>query len=1025
MWCTDFPGSHAQRDAAGPGFIPLRLAMLLALATAAAPAHRLPIQSFGTAQGLPRDSVDCMVAGPNGVLWLCTTEGLVRFDGYRFRVFGTEDGLPSRNILNFAPARKGGFWVVTDHGVCRIPSGARIGDPCRLLAIDRREGDFTNNTLIETQAGDIWVATTLSLYHVSRDESRMEPSGFKVPPIQTIQALAEGWEGSLVVSTNFAVYDWKPGGEARNLSAPLGNLGLRRLLRASNEELWAVAGHDFYRISRNGIRRSRIGGSLMVDLVQLNTIARRSDGAIWSAALGGVVRLEVQGDGHVEAVERYTEADGLPAFETSWLTEDAQGDLWGTTDGAGIFRIEGGGFVSYSAKDGLGNARIGSIFEDQQGRICVQAFWGTPPQIFLKDGDRFKPVAISHPPALTYFGWGWHQYIVPAHDGEWWVPTGQGLLRFPKLKRTEDLARTAPFYYGQRSRLGGGELFRAFEDSKGDIWLVSLSPRRRVVRWERATGEFHEFTAAEGWPQGRSVTAFREDPSGTLWLGGLDGVARFRNGRFEVFSLPNQPRPMVRDLLLDHAGRLWVAALHAGIYRSDNPNDPVPLFRAYTTREGLSSGVMVAVVEDRAGFIYAGGARGVDRIDPRAPIGSRQMRHFTVADGLPESEVSTAFRDHQGHLWFGTLHGLAELDPSKLSRQAPPRVYLMRVRVRGEDVPLAWEGARTASLDLSPDHNHLEIEYAGVDLHAPESLRYQYRLEGLENGWSEPTDQLRVNYASLPPGHYRFALRAVDAEGQLSPETAGLEVFVQAPLWRRWWFLCTIALLLSGAMAAFYRYRVRNLLAMERLRNRIAADLHDDIGSSLTQISILSEVGRRGSTSSILSEIGGIARDMVAEMSEIVWAIAPRHDRLEELLHRLRRFAEDVLGGDIELRFETGTLPPGLKVPLEARRPLYLIFKEAVNNVARHSGAHAASIGMELVDNVLKLTVEDDGCGFDPAKSYPGEGLPSMARRMKDIGGSATWDSRPGGGTRFTATLPLTAQGKLHKLVGRSSRPRP
>jgi signal transduction histidine kinase len=435
---------------------------------------------------------------------------------------------------------------------------------------------------------------------------------------------------------------------------------------------------------------------------------------------------------------------------------------------------------------------------------------------------------------------------------------------------------------------------------------------------------------------------------------------------------------------------------------------------------------MVSVLEDNAGFIYAGGARGVDRIDPQAPIGSRQIRHFTVADGLPESEQSTAFRDHTGHLWFGTLQGLAELDPSKVVQQAPPQVYFMRVRVRGEDVPLAWEGARSVSLDLASNRNQLEIEYAGVDLTAPESLRYQTRLEGLNSSWSEPTDQLRVNYASLPSGRHRFEVRAVDAAGQLSPQTAGLDVFVEVPLWRRWWFLAAVTMLVCAAMAALYRYRVRNLLAMERLRNRIAADLHDDIGSSLTQISILSEVGRRGSTTSILSEIGGIARDMVAEMSEIVWAIAPRHDRFEELIHRLRRFAGDVLGGaDIELRFETDTLPPGLKVPLEARRPLYLIFKEAVNNVVRHSRARSASIRVEAVNDVLTLTVEDDGCGFDPVKSYPGEGLPSMARRMKDIGGSVAWDSRPGEGTRFTASLPLPARGKLHKRVGPSRRVQP
>lgn len=996
----------------------LRLAVLLAAVVGGGIAHRLPIQHFGTAQGLVRDSVVCMVAGPSGVLWLCTPEGLVRFDGYRFRTFGTDDGLPSRNILDFVPSQKGGFWVVTDRGVCRIAAGAKIGDRCPLLDVDRLEGDFVSHTLVEARDGSTWVATTRRIYRVSPDGRRLEFAGFEPPTIHSIQALAEGWDGSLVISTNFGVFDWKPGSPARNLSASLGDLGLRRLLRASEDEFWAVGSHNLYCLTRDGIHRSRIGGAFMEDLVQLNSLMRRRDGSIWAAAIGGIVQLEVH-SGHAEVLKHYSESDGLPAGEVNWLTEDLQGDLWGATDGAGIFRIEDHGFVSYSGKDGLEAARIAAIFEDPQGRICVQPGWGNPPKILVQDGDRFKSVPVPHPSSLTYFGWGWHQTVVAARDGEWWIPTGHGLLRFPKLRRTEDLARTNPSaFYGGHSELGDGELFRAFEDSNRDIWLVCLSPARRLIRWERNTGRFRDFTQADGWPSDRVTTVFRQDPSGTLWLGGPDGVARYRHGRFELFSLPFDQKPFVRDLLFDHSGRLWVAAYHAGVFRSDNPSDSTPVFRAYTPREGLSSSAIVSVLEDSAGFIYAGGARGVDRIDPRAPVESRQVRHFTVADGLPESEQSTSFHDSRGHLWFGTLHGLAELDPSKLDRQTPPQVYFMRMRIRGEDVPLGWEGARTVSLDLAADRNQIEIEYAGIELGAAESLRYQYRLEGL-GGWSEPTDQLRVNYASLPSGRHRFEVRAVDADGQLSPQTAGFDFFIQAPLWRRWWFLGAMVLMACSSIAALHQYRVRHLLAMERLRNRIAADLHDDIGSSLTQISILSEVGGRGGASSVLSEIGGIARDMVAEMSEIVWAMAPRNDRFDDLIHRLRRFADDVLGGvDIALHFDTEGLPPGVQVPLEARRPLYLIFKEAVNNVACHSGAHTATIVLEADDSVLRLTVEDDGSGFDVMAASRGEGLDSMARRMKEIGGAAVWDSRLGQGTLFTATLPIAPSGNLHKLVG-------
>ena len=291
---------------------------------------------------------------------------------------------------------------------------------------------------------------------------------------------------------------------------------------------------------------------------------------------------------------------------------------------------------------------------------------------------------------------------------------------------------------------------------------------------------------------------------------------------------------------------------------------------------------------------------------------------------------------------------------------------------------------------------------------------------GLDSRWSDAVEQLSVNYASLPRGDLRFEVRAVDSEGQLSQRPAGIDLFVQVPLWLRWWFVAGMMALIAAATAGFFRYRLRQVVAMERLRTRIATDLHDDVGASLSQISILSELAVKGSTAQALADIAEIARRMVGDMSDIVWAINPRHDRFDGLVHRMRRFAEDTLGGkSIELDFGASLLSEGSTVPLEIQRPLYLIFKEAVNNAARHSGGTRASIHLDQDRVFLKLTVEDNGRGFDSTKLYEGEGLASIARRIKDIGGTADWESHAGAGTRFTAILPLDTRGSLHELGGR------
>ena len=174
----------------------------------------------------------------------------------------------------------------------------------------------------------------------------------------------------------------------------------------------------------------------------------------------------------------------------------------------------------------------------------------------------------------------------------------------------------------------------------------------------------------------------------------------------------------------------------------------------------------------------------------------------------------------------------------------------------------------------------------------------------------------------------------------------------------------------------------------------------------LTQISLLSEVGQRDVSRNVLAEIAQISRDLGREMADIVWAVSPRHDRLDALAHRMRGFAEDALP-DGELSFEAAGLPGDLSVPIECRRPIFLVFKEAVNNVARHSRASRLTVRLAVNNGALRMAVEDNGVGFDPAESATGEGLSSIRRRMKNLDGKAEWETAPGKGTKFVATLPL------------------
>lgn len=977
--------------------------------------HRLPIRIYTSANGVPRNSARCMTPDANGMMWLCTSEGLVRFDGYQFRVFGPENGLPSRSIFDLVLSRKGGYWLVTDAGVCRIPAGSRIGDRCIPLAAEGVTGDFQPESLVESPDGTTWIATMRSLYQVSDDGRRLVSTPFRIGEgAGYIETLAMTRDGTLIVATDLALYAWKPGEAQRDITSRLAPFPGVTQIFARDGDVWLVTPRGLYRMR---------GAGSALELFDFphgkafRRVVEKRDGSLWAAG-PGLARLEMRAGKLIE-VESYSTAEGLPAAFVLLLAEDRQGDLWGATDGAGIFRIADSGFTAYSEADGLGSARIGAVFESLRGEICViHSANGSGDQATFaaKNGPRFEPVRYGRrdgPPAV---GWGWNQIGLQAHDGEWWLASGAGLLRFPRAARAGDLSNADPIaVYDASSSLGENQIFRVFEDSHGDVWISGLNPTA-LVRWDRKTGRFHRVTAREGWPEDRVMLAIREAPSGTLWIGTYGEIFRRRKQRFELVpAVPSAQVAYLRDLFIDSRQRVWIATSRYGLFRCDDPEADRPVFRNYTTRDGLSSDSVRSITEDDAGLIYVGTVRGIDRIDPGAPAGSHRIRHFTPAEGVPDSEQNVAFRARDGRLWFGSLGGLAEFDPLKAQPAAPPQVYITRLRVRGEDLPLPWQGVRSFHADLAPEKNQFEIQYAGVDLASVASLRYQYRLGGVDRDWSEPVDQVTVNYASLPAGSFRFEVRAVSADGQPG-EPAELDVSVAAPVWRRGWSIALMGAALAALATALYQYRVRHLLALERLRTRLAGDLHDDIGASLTRISILAELGGRGDAREVLDRVAGIARGAVADMSDIVWAVNPQHDRFEALAHRMRRFAADTLG-DTALEFDASSLPEDFSVPLEYRRPLYLVFKEAANNVARHSGATRAVIRVSLDRSGLQLMVEDNGCGFDADAPRDGEGIHSIRRRMRDIGGSARWERAPGGGTRFTAILPLDAR-KLPELRG-------
>ena len=298
-------------------------------------------------------------------------------------------------------------------------------------------------------------------------------------------------------------------------------------------------------------------------------------------------------------------------------------------------------------------------------------------------------------------------------------------------------------------------------------------------------------------------------------------------------------------------------------------------------------------------------------------------------------------------------------------------------------------------------------------------MRYQYKLEGANTDWSQPTEQRTVNFASLAPGKYTFMVRAINSEGDASSTPAIVRFTILPHFWQRWWFILLVVLTTGLMIYAFYRYRTQRLIELERVRTRIATDLHDEIGSNLSLIAMMGEAARRRAShdsqmAGWLSTIAGTSRETVDAISDIVWAVNPGKDRLLDLTQRMRRVAEDLLSSrDVALSFNAPGKADDMALDAETRREVFMIFKEGLNNIVRHSHCTRVAIDFRVEAGRLWLSLSDNGKGFDTHATVAGNGLANMCRRAERVKGRLEIDSKAADGTTVRLSVPVDGHRRL------------
>lgn len=963
----------------------LRIATVLwtlTLVPCGAAAQQLAVRHYTVDDGLPSNFVGDAFQDSQGYLWFATPDGVSRFDGYRFVNYGSDE-LGNRAAFQIKETRDRTLWVATNRGLVRFNE-----TPGRGTFTTFPIGTQKAVRAFEIGPGErLWCVQDDGPYvggAVRDGEPRLErvreiPWTGPVWP-RTFRARS----GTLWFSHRASLFRADADGltEYRDpaTSAVITAIGERdgTVMVARSDSL-----HAFHQADRRWELLAR-------GLPGVTAIASDSRGRLWIGATGGLFEFDA-------ARARAVRVRSVPN-QVLRILEDREGNLWITTADKGVYKIGAELIVSYTAADGLADSRIAAVIEDPDRRIYAVTVSGGTYEILddgvvLVNGSRTPPFA------------GVANRLVHDGAGRWWLWTDAGGFRIDGPLDFRRATRVAE----PGAPAGGSFGAPPVVDRGGSVWLAPAGRHQllRVSSARRAAPEAVPLDASL-----RPVTHMAAAPSGTLWLGTSAQLARVSPaGRLEVLSpAPGLPETRVNALFIDDRGWLWVGLVYGGVSVTRDPDAARPTFTNYSERDGISSQYIPGICADARGRVYFVTGRGLDRLDPR----TGQIRHIRSSDGLAGTAIATCMRDSRGRMWVGTAEGLSRIDTDSLERQRPPPAVLIEsMGVGDRDIPLAPRGTRDPlSLTLEPSQHSVRIEFVGLSFVGEHALRYQFRLDGGSNGWSAPTESRSVIYGNLAPGRYAFRVRAVNPDGVEGPETSALAFTVLPPVWRRWWFLGLVSLTIAAIVFWVHRLRLNRVLAVERVRQQLSTDLHDEIGSGLVQIAAMGEMARDDPARSaqLWPSVASVARSLRDSMSDIVWAVDPSHDHLADLVQRMKDVAYAALeadGVEVDFRSPDAAAINRVAMPADQRRHLLLMLKESVTNIVKHAGATRVCVEIALEPRRLRLVISDNGAGFDSGTHRPGHGLPGLRRRAQQLGGAVEVQSTPGVGTTIAVSVPV------------------
>jgi ligand-binding sensor domain-containing protein len=995
-------------------------------------ANDVHFEHISIEQGLSQTSVFSVFQDSKGFMWFGTLDGLNKYDGYSFTVYKSDprnpNTLSNNTIVKIFEDKQGYLWIGT------LGGGLNKFDE-KTEQFTRYRNDPRNSTslsndnvrsIFQDAGGHLWIGTNNGLNRYAPENDRFIrygniPYSLNSLSNNVIWSIYESpadpgilWIGTYdglnkfdVAKNAYSVYKNIPGD-----NASISNNYIWSIIEDDTDHLWIGSNnglnlfdkkhHTFERFTHDAHNPHSIGGN------NVWTLWKDRNGTVFAGTLdGGLNKIVRSNTGRRYSFINYTHDPSDPgslSHDFVWsIYEDRTGIIWlGTDVGINKLNPDASKFVHFKSEPykphSLSNNEITAIFRDHTGVLWI----GTRNGLNRYDEQNNVFVHFINSSRNRYsISNNFIRSIYEDKHGTLWIGTNGGGLN--KYIRSKNI-----FYNMKNGNITSGissnDITHIHEDADGTLWLGTLAG---LNKFDPATGKVKMYVKEPNNPRSLShdyVYTMYETRDHTLWVGTLGGglnkfdrekesFTQFIENPADTSSLSNNNIWCIYE---STTGDMWVGT-NNGLDKFNRTNGT---FSHYNEKNGLVNNVIYGILEDDKRNLWLSSNKGLSRFNPASGV----VRNYTSSDGLQSNQFggNDYLKDSRGYMYFGGINGFNVFFPDSIkdNPHIPPIVItdfqiLNRSVGIGGGSPFSRSISGTTSITLAYSQNVFSIEFAALHYSSPQSNTYAYKMEGFDKEWTSSGTRRFVTYTNLDPGKYIFTVIGSNNDGIWNTDGTSIEIIISPPFWKTWWFISFVAAGILSIIASIVYIQFRHLLAIERLRVKIASDLHDDIGTRLTEISLLSDMVYHVETEDLLSvkksvrNIGGIARALIENMSDIVWLINPKRDSLFELFIKLKDGYDEILSyRQILLHINNFHSMEKVFLTMEFRKNVYLIFKEAINNAIKHSNCSEISINAEIIRKHLTITMYDNGKGFDATKRSNGNGLENMHNRATAIGGS-------------------------------------